>query len=83
MKSLLDKLDRGSFVVACQAKDGTVEIYGLENGLTNADYTYDIQGGNGGSALVLQSMENSQEGVLPYTYKSLDASADFDSLFAA
>ena len=39
------RIDKGSFVVALQAKDGTVEIYGMVNGLTTGDYEYNIQGG--------------------------------------
>lgn len=81
-KATLNQLDRGNFVVACQAKNGVVEIYGLDNGLINGDYTYDIQGGNGGSALVLQSDKKSLEPYIPYVYSSADPEADFDSLFA-
>jgi hypothetical protein len=86
VKCVLNSLDRGSFVVACQLKNGLVEIYGIDNGVRNADYSYDIQGGNGGSAIVMQSDEKSPEALAPMIYKptapSLSAGADFDSLFA-
>ena len=51
VKCILDGLDKGSFVVALQAKDGTVEIYGMVNGLTTGDYEYNIQEGGGGLLL--------------------------------
>src|SRR5690606_25122931 len=34
-KCILDSLDKGSFVVAYQYTDGTVEVYGMETGLTS------------------------------------------------
>lgn len=85
-KCQLDKLDHGRFVVALQLTDGTVEIYGWENGLSTADYTYDITEGGGGSILVLQSDENAQESMLPLVYKPQtagDANADFNEQFEA
>lgn len=81
-KCLLNSLDRGSVVVAMQLKDGTVEIYGLQNGLTTADYTFDLQGGSGGSPIALQSLENAPEPYIPYLLGGVDPEAQFDSLFA-
>jgi len=83
-KCQMDKLDHGRYAVALQATDGTVEIYGYENGLTTADYTYDITEGGGGSLIVLQSDENAQESMLPLVYKPTalgDANADFNEQF--
>lgn len=83
-KCKLDKLDHGRYVAALQATDGTIEIYGWGNGLTTADYTYDITEGGGGSVLVLQSDENAQESMLPLVYKPQSggsAEADFNSQF--
>lgn len=83
-KYILESLDKGLYVAAMQFTDGTIEIYGIENGLKTGDYTYDIQGGGGGSTIVLCSAENSQESNLPLVYKSkvtAGESADFDSLF--
>lgn len=85
-KCKMDKLDHGRYVVALQLTDGTVEIYGWENGLTTADYTYDIQEGGGGSLIVLQSDENAQESMIPLIYKPQtggDANADFNQQFEA
>lgn len=85
-KCKMDKLDHGRYVVALQLTDGTVEIYGWENGLTTADYTYDIQEGGGGSLIVLQSDENAQESMIPLVYKPAaagDANADFNEQFEA
>lgn len=82
-KSVLRTLDKGSFIVAARIK-GTniVEIFGIDNGLVNADYTFDLVGGSGGSVLVLQSMENAPETHIPFVYKSADPIADFDLAFA-
>lgn len=86
VKCILDKLDRGKYVVAVQTLDGVVEVYGWKYGLSTADYTYDIVEGVGGSLIVLQSKENAQETKLPMVYKPQtggDANADFNSQFEA
>jgi hypothetical protein len=82
IKATLNKLDRGSFVVAGQLKNGLVEILGFENGLVNGDYTFDLQGANGSVALVLTSQENAPEPLAPYIYTSTDPELSFDTLFA-
>lgn len=84
-KCVMESLDKGSFVVALQYKDGTVEIYGIDNGMVSADYTMDVQENGGGNLIVLNSLETAQEGDLPFVYKSTPAGTeteDFDSLFA-
>lgn len=83
-KCILDALDKGSYVVALQLMDGTVEIYGIDNGLSTGDYTFDLQANGGGSVIVLSSNESTPEGNLPLVYKPQsggDAGADFDSAF--
>lgn len=83
-KCKLDKLDHGRYVAVLQLSDGTIEVYGWENGLTTGDYTYDIAEGGGGSLIVLQSSETAKETMLPLVYKAQtggDELADFDSLF--
>lgn len=81
-KSILRTLDKGSFIVAARIKGTSIiEIFGIQNGLINADYTFDLVGGSGGSVLVLQSMENAPETHIPFVYKSVDPVADFDSAF--
>ncbi|TWP29343.1 hypothetical protein ETU08_07530 [Apibacter muscae] len=78
------ELDRGSFVVAMQFKTGGIEIYGMDYGLSSADYTNDLQANNGVNAIVLQSLETAQENSLPLIYESETPggeTADFDSLF--
>jgi len=83
VKCFLRTLDKGSFIVALRAKgSNVVEVYGIDNGLSNADYTYDIAGGSGGSAIVLQSLETAPENNIPFVYDSVDPVADFDLLFA-
>ncbi len=84
-KCILDSLSKGSFVVAFQFTDGTVEIYGMQNGLVAADYTYDVQGGGGGTAIVLSSPETAPEFYVPLIYVSQNTgqeSEDFDSAFS-
>jgi hypothetical protein len=84
-KCILDSLGKGKFVAVYQLYDGTVEVYGITNGLSAGDYTYDIQEGGGGTAIVLSSMENAPENYIPLVYKSNvvgGENADFDSNFA-
>lgn len=84
-KCILDSLSKGLFVVALQFTDGTVEIYGMQNGLVAADYTYDVQGGGGGTAIVLSSPETAPEFYVPLIYVSQtpgQESEDFDSAFS-
>ena len=84
-KCILSALDKGSYIVALQAKDGTVEIYGFQNGLTTGDYEYNIQEGGGGTQIILSSLEDATEGNLPLIYKSAvsgQESEDFDDAFA-
>jgi hypothetical protein len=84
-KCIIDSLSKGKYVVAYQFTDGTVEIYGLQNGLTTADFTYDVQEGGGGTAIVLSSLETAPESLVPLVYKSLvpgSETADFDSNFS-
>jgi hypothetical protein len=84
-KCVLDSLDKGSFVAAYQLKDGTVEIFGIQQGLTTGDYTYNIQEGGGGTPIVLASLEDAPETYLPLVYEAAvpgQETADFDSLFA-
>lgn len=83
-KCILEALDKGSFVVALQFTDGTVEIYGIGNGMGTGDYTYSLQENGGASLIVLTSNEDTLEGDLPYVYVSGtpgQETEDFDSLF--
>lgn len=85
IKCILDKLDRGRYVVAAQLADGTVEIYGYENGLTTGDYTFDLVEGGGGAKIPLQSKDSEQETLLPMVYKSAvpgSENADFNEQFS-
>lgn len=80
----LDSLDHGRFVVALQKRDGTVMIYGWKNGLTTADYTYDVVEGGGLPVISLNSKENDKEGMPPLIYKATTPStenADFNAAF--
>jgi len=85
VKCVLDSLDKASFVVALQWKDGTVEIFGLSNGLTTGDYSYNVQEGGGGTQIILSSLEDAPENNLPLIYTSLvpgQENEDFDDAFA-
>ena len=82
---ILAGLDKGSFVVALQLTDGTVVIYGLDNGLSTGDYTYNIADGGGGTPVLLQSTDTAPENQLPFIYKAGtpgQENADFDACFA-
>jgi hypothetical protein len=83
-KCILDSLSKGKYVVVYQFTDGTVEVYGFENGLTTGDFTYDVQEGGGGTAVILSSLDTAPENYVPLVYKSLvegGENADFDSNF--
>lgn len=83
-KCILDSISKGRIVVAYQFTDGTVEIYGIEQGLTTGDFTYDVQEGGGGTAVVLSSLDVAPENLVPLVYKSAvdgGESADFDANF--
>lgn len=84
-KCILESLDKGSYIVAMQFSDGTVEIYGVENGLSTGDYTYSVSENGGGSLIILSSNEQTPESYLPLVYVSTNSGAendDFDDLFA-
>lgn len=84
-KCILDSLGKGKFVIAYQFSDGTVEVYGWENGLSAGDYTYDVQEGGGGTPIVLSSLDTAPENYVPLVYVSLvpgSETADFDENFS-
>lgn len=83
-KCILDSLSKGKYAVAYQFTDGTVEIYGFQKGLTTGDFTYDVQEGGGGTAIVLSSLDTAPENFVPLVYVSAipgSERADFDSNF--
>lgn len=83
-KCILDTLGKSSLIAAYQFTDGTVEIYGFDQGLTAGDFTYDVQEGGGGTAIVLSSLDTNPEYLVPLVYKSAvvgGETADFDSNF--
>lgn len=82
-KIILKSLDVTEYFAAVQYHDGTVEIYGFENGLKTDKYSFEPQGNDGGSVIELASSEFGLEDNPPYIYKPLSGSAsdDFDDLF--
>lgn len=83
-KCTVDKIDHGLFVIALQTKDGNIELYGWENGLSSGEYTWDIVEGGGGTVIPFQNKEKEKETMLPLIYKPQtggDANADFNSQF--
>ncbi len=83
-KCMIDSLSRASVVAALQIGD-TVEIYGIDSGLSIDDFTFDVSEGGGGSLLTLSSLENAPESRLPFIYVSQTPGSeieDFDDLFA-
>lgn len=84
-KCVLDAISKGRLIAVYQFTDGTVEVYGFEQGLTTGDFTYDVQEGGGGTAVVLSSLDIAPEKLVPLVYKSAvegGEGADFDSNFA-
>mgnify|MGYP003582858913 CR=1 FL=1 len=85
IKCKLDKLDRGKYVIATQLADGTVEIWGYENGLGTGDYTWDIVEGGGATVIPMQSREGEEESMISLLYKAAvpgGENADFNEQFA-
>lgn len=83
-KCALEALDRGSYVVAMQLSDGTVEVFGWENGLSTGDYDYDPQENGGGSVITLQSSDQTPENRHPLVYSTAgNANTDFNDKFEA
>jgi len=83
-KCILDSLSKGKYVVVYQFTDGTVEVYGMQYGLTTGDFTYDVQEGGGGTAIVLSSLDTAPENFVPLVYVSTppgSETADFDANF--
>lgn len=83
-KCVLEGLDKNAYVVALQI-DQTIEIYGVENGLTTGDYTADLQANGGAIPITMTSLETTPEPSKPLVYKSNTPGSeveDFDDLFA-
>ena len=82
-KIVLKNLDNSQYFAAIQFMDGSVEVYGFENGLITDDYEYTVAE-NGGSVINLISHESGLEDDIPYIYTPLTGNAtdDFDNLFA-
>lgn len=84
-KCTVDGLLKGKFVIALQYLSGgneSVEIYGLQNGLTIPEGSIDPANEGGISPVEFTSSENAPEDYIPLIYDSTDPVADFDSQFA-
>lgn len=76
-KLILKNLDLSNYFGVIQFKDGTIEVYGFENGLKTSDYTFEVQNGLGGTGISLIS--KFEEENIPYVYSG--SSSDFDNNF--
>ena len=82
-KCILRALDKSSLVAALQIGN-EIEIFGLDNGLTSGDYTFDVAEGGGAVQITLASSDENLEAAIPYLYESTTPGgeiADFDSNF--
>lgn len=79
VKCLLKQLDNADYFAALQMYDGTIEIYGLEFGLTTNNYTFDPLNADGGALIRLNSSSEALEDEVPYIYGGNPE--DFDNLF--
>lgn len=77
-KLVLKELDLANYFAAIQFRDGTIEIYGFDNGLTTSDYTYEANNGLGGTGISLVSKYPEDE--IPYVYSG--DKINFDNDFA-
>lgn len=80
IKTLLKQLDNGNYFAAIQFRNGDVEIYGFENGLSSDGYEYSAQSSLGGAVINLVSKYDEYEP--PFLYNSADPNQDFNDLFA-
>ena len=78
-----EALAKGSIVGAIKYNDGTVKIYGLENGMASEEYDYDLVEEEGLFPMVLSSLEGRSERYLPLVFNPSegDAEAIFDNDF--
>ncbi len=79
-KRMLNELDKGKYFAALKFNDGTIEVYGLQYGLTVPDYTYTAQNEQGGGQIQLDSKDNEYYPPLVYDTETGLISA-FDNLF--
>ena len=82
-KCILRAMDKSSLIAALQIGD-EIEIFGFDNGLVSADYTWDIAEGGGAVLITLSSSDENLEASIPYLYKSVTPGgeiADFDADF--
>lgn len=93
-KCILKNLDLGLYVAALKLKsyptpaaseiEEAIEVFGIQNGLSTADYDYDITEQNGVIVIELASQDGSEEPAIPYMYVSQTEGSevsDFDDEF--
>ena len=94
-KCILRNLDVGLYYVAVKLRNyvtdagvseiqEAIEVYGFGNGMTTADYDYDITETGGVVVIELTSQEGMKEGDIPYMYVSATEGSeieDWDSDF--
>ena len=80
----LNNLNVAHYFAAAMLTDGTVIIYGFDNGLRPNNYSVDLQGNNGVTNIKLETAKGEEEQEQPYIYKSLNSTpeSDFNNLFA-
>lgn len=82
-KCILEALSKGRYVVALRFGD-IVEVYGIKNGLSAGDFTYDPQANSGFTPLTLVSGDGKNESLTPLIYKSTPEGQeieDYEALF--
>lgn len=79
VKCILKQLDSSDYFAALQYRDGKIEIYGFDYGLTTTNYSYNPQNNDGGGILSLRSLPESLEDEPPYMYDGNPE--DFDNNF--
>lgn len=80
----LNNLNTAHYFAAAMLTDGTVIIYGFDNGLRPNNYSIDLQGNNGVTSVKLETAKSEEEQEQPYIYNSLASTPenDFNNLFA-
>lgn len=75
----LNNLNVAHYFAAAMLTDGTVIIYGFDNGLRPNNYSVDLQGNNGVTNIKLETSKGEEEQEQPYIYGG--NISDFDNLF--
>lgn len=77
--SALRQIDTGKYVVFLRFGDGTIKVYGIENGLKSIGYSYEPQSNTGGGIITLESEYHEPYQPLVYSGDPRNFDKDFNN----